>query len=156
LQNATPVTLGATWTEPASGLTTGAAAPLTGCVPDGAEAIGNVQSLARSLTNSAGQVVAADAYFNLSGVSYSTTPRLGTVNVNYYETTDGYDSRGRLERVQSPTGTISRTVFDGLSRVAGIWIGTNDTGATDSNPAGSGPPNNMVKLRQNAYDTYTV
>jgi hypothetical protein len=31
-------------------------------------------------------------------------------------------------------------------------VGTDDTGATDSNPAGSGAPNNMVMISANVYD----
>jgi RHS repeat-associated protein len=131
-------------------LTMSAAPHLTGGVPDGTEAIGNVQTLARSYTNAAGQVVRTDAYFNLSGVSYSTALYLGTANVNYYTTLYGYDHRGREDRVQSPTGTITRTVYDGLSRVVSTWVGTNDTPASGfwspSNPAG------MVQLTADVYD----
>src|SRR5262249_38149364 len=52
--------------------------------PDGAEAISKIQSLSRSYSNSSGQTVRGDAYFNLSGVSYSTTKYIGTQNTNFY------------------------------------------------------------------------
>ncbi len=86
-----------------------------------------LQTLWRQITNAAGQFVAADAYFNLSNVAYATTPRLGTLNSNYYMTTVAYDSRGRQNRVLTPTGTSYRTVYDGLGRVVSTWVGTNDT-----------------------------
>ena len=53
----------------------------------------------------------------------------------------------------SPTLTITRTVFDGMNRPLSVWVGTNDTGATDTNPNNSGTaPNNMVKISENVYD----
>ena len=58
----------------------------------------------------------------------------------------------RQNRVVSPGGTITRTVYDALGRPIGTWVGTNDTGATSSNPAGSGPPNNMVQITGLVYD----
>jgi RHS repeat-associated protein len=131
-------------------LTMSAAPHLTGGVPDGTEPIGGLQTLSRSYTNTAGQVVRTDAYFNLSSVTYSTALYLGTQNVNYYTTVFGYDHRGRQERVVAPTGTINRTVYDGLSRVVSTWLGTNDTPVSGfwspSNPAG------MVQLAADVYD----
>jgi hypothetical protein len=76
----------------------------------------------------------------------------GTAGTNYGETDLGYDALERLNRVQAPGGTITRTVWTAPQRVASIWVGTNDTGATDPNPAGSGSPNNMVRVSQNQYD----
>jgi RHS repeat-associated protein len=134
-------------------LTMSATPHLTGGVPDGTEAIGNVQTLSRSLTNSAGQVTEVDQYFNLNGVTYSTTAHLGTLNTNYYATLDSYDHRGRLERVQAPTGTITRTVYDGLGRVVSTWVGTNDTPASGYwSPTNNTSPANMVQVTGNVYD----
>jgi YD repeat-containing protein len=76
----------------------------------------------------------------------------GTSGVNYAETDYGYDALERQNRVVSPVGTITRTVWTTPQWVASVWMGTNDTGATDSNPAGSGSPNNMVMVTQNQYD----
>src|SRR5262249_49768383 len=39
---------------------------------------------------------------------------------------------------------------DPLGRTLSVWVGTNDTGANDDNPAGSGP-NNMVQISANNY-----
>ena len=58
----------------------------------------------------------------------------------------------RQNRVVTPGGTITRTVFDAPGRVIGTWVGTDDTGATASNPPGSGPPNNMVQITGLVYD----
>jgi YD repeat-containing protein len=124
LQNgSTPIGIGTAWTEPASGLVTGTAAPPTSGGPDGTEAVSSLQTLARDYTNSAGQATASDSYFNLSGVTYSTAAHIGTLNTNYYETTDDYDARGRPTRSVSATGTITRTVYDGLDRVVSTWVG---------------------------------
>lgn len=41
-----------------------------------------------------------------------------------------YDQRGRLERVLTPTGTITRTTYDTLGRVVSSLVGTNDTGTS--------------------------
>ncbi len=87
----------------AEALTMSAAPHLTSSRPDGTEAVGSLQTLARDTANSAGQTVSHDAYFSLSGLTYSTSATLGTENTNYYRTRLGYDSRGRLSRTQSPT-----------------------------------------------------
>src|SRR5262249_20934332 len=69
--------------------------------PDGMESISNLQTLARQLTNKAGQVVNIDRYFDLTGLSYSTSVTLGSEwdplaqTGNYYRSTVGYDERGR-------------------------------------------------------------
>jgi hypothetical protein len=79
---------------------------LTYGVPDGTEEIDDLQSLYRTFTNAAGQVVEQDVYFELDGLSYSTDPYLGTVNTNYYATLYGYGVTGQQDRVEQPTGTI--------------------------------------------------
>jgi YD repeat-containing protein len=122
-------------------------------LPTGTEAVSNVQTLSRTYTNSAGQVVYDDAYFNLSGLTYSTAANLGTENVNFYRTRYAYDSRGRLNRVQLPTGTIERTVYDDLGRVVSTWLGTNDTpGSGYWSPTNNTSPSNMVQVSANVYD----
>jgi hypothetical protein len=126
-------------------------------VPDGAEAVSGLQTLARSYVTKGGQVTDSDAYFNLAGLTYSVNPSIGTLNTNYYSTGYGFDARGRQNMVKSPTGTISRTVYDVLNRTASSWVGTNDNGATDTDPTGGGATgNNMIKVSDNAYDTYTT
>jgi RHS repeat-associated protein len=122
-------------------LTMSAAPHLTNGVPDGTEPISGLQTLERDYTNAAGQMVRRDQYFNLSGLTYSTAPYIGAQNTNYYTTQYSYDHRGRLERTQEPTGTITRDVYDGLGRLASQWVGTNDTPASGfwspTNPAGT-------------------
>jgi hypothetical protein len=91
------------------------------------EAISSVQTLSRSYTNSGGQVTEEDTYFNLSGLTCSTSTYIGTAGTNYYATTYSYAAAGREDRVQMPTGTIDRAVYDGLSQVVNTWAGTDDT-----------------------------
>jgi hypothetical protein len=92
-------------------LTTSAAPTFTGTsgsyVPTGVGTItsANIQSLSRSLTNDAGQTVEDDAYFSLSGVTYSQgTAVLGSSSNdsstgNYHATVYGYNEAGRLDKV---------------------------------------------------------
>src|SRR5262249_34460266 len=76
----------------AESFTMTAAPHTTGGVPDGTEAVGSLQTLSRSYTNAAGQVVTQEDYFNLAGVTYSVAPHLGTQDTNYYQAQLGYDS----------------------------------------------------------------
>jgi RHS repeat-associated protein len=134
-------------------LTFNATPHLTNMVPDGTESIANIQSLSRSYSNSAGQTVRSDAYFSLSGVTYGTAKYIGTQNTNYYTTLYDYDNRGRQNRVQLPTGTINRTVYDGLGRVISTWVGTNDTPAMGMwSPTNNTSPSNMTQITANVYD----
>ena len=115
--------------------------------PDGSEAVGNLQTLSRRFTSAGGQAVETDQYFNLAGLVYATDAYLGTagqvqpdgsVTGNYWATTYGYDARGRQNRQQDPTGTVTRTDYDGLSRVTDVWTGTGDA--------------NLVKISHDDYD----
>ncbi|WP_439623362.1 RHS repeat-associated core domain-containing protein [Gemmata sp.] len=133
-------------------LTTTAAPAVSGGRPTGAESVGQVQSLSRSYVNAFGQVVSADAYFDLGGVTYSTAANLGTEGVNYYRIRYGYDHYGRKNKVTSPEGTITRTEYDGLGRRVSDWVGTDDTPTTGfwspTNLAGT----NTVKVAAYEYD----
>ncbi|MCL2624019.1 MAG: RHS repeat-associated core domain-containing protein, partial [Planctomycetaceae bacterium] len=60
----------------------------------------------------------------------------------------GYDAMNRGNRTVSPDGTITRTVYDWRDNPIQNWVGTNDTGATDSNPKGTG---NMVQVAAAEY-----
>jgi RHS repeat-associated protein len=145
-------------------LTSSATPTVSAGAPTGLETLdtSNIQSLSRSITSNAGQVIETNAYFSLAGVTYSrSSARLGTASNsssagNYHRTLIDYDQRGRVKRVEAPSGTITRTVYDGLGRLSGTWVGTNDTGATNSDPDGSGGPNNMVLVTQNHYDNGSV
>ena len=137
-------------------LTMSATPHLTSGRPDGTESIGSFQTLSRSYTNNAGQVVNEDSYFDLSGLTYSTSTSLGTEGTNFYRTELSYDDRGRLERTLSPTDTISRTVYDGQGRVVSEWMGTDDTPTSGywspTNTAGT----DLVKFSENEYDSGDV
>ena len=130
-----------------------AAPVLTSSIPDGSDAISGIQSLSRSLVNSAGQTVESDAYVSLSGVTYSATAaQLGSAGTNYYATTYAYDDRGRRNRVQTPTADVTRTVYDAMGRPTSTWVGTDDTPSTGywspTNTAGT----DLVKVSENEYD----
>ena len=135
-------------------LTMSATPNLTSGVPNGTESIGSIQSLSRAYVNSGGQVVRQDDYFNLSGVTYSTSNYIGTVNTNFYTTTIAYDSDGRANRVLHPTGTIERTVYDSLGRVVSTWVGTNDTPTSGAwSPSNNTGSSNMVEVSSYVYDS---
>jgi RHS repeat-associated protein len=134
-------------------LTMSATPHLTGGVPDGTEPISNLQTLSRTYISAGGQITDRREYFNLSGLVYATTPVLGTEGVNFYDTRYGYDDRGRQDRVQHPTGTIDRTVYDGLDRVVSTWVGTNDTPASGEwDPTNNTSPSNMFQVTASVYD----
>src|SRR5208337_62972 len=70
-----------------------------------------------------------------------------------YTTLTDYDVDGRQTRVQAPTGTITRTVYDALDRVISTWVGTNDTPASGQwSPANNTSPANMVDVEDSVYD----
>ena len=133
-------------------LTMSAAPAVAGGRPTGAEGISGLQSLSRSYTNAAGQVVYSDVYFNLAGLTYSTAAALGVEGVNFYRTRYQYDDTGAVSRAVSAAGTVTRTVRDGLGRAASEWVGTDDTPTTGywspTNLAGT----DMVKVAEYEYD----
>jgi RHS repeat-associated protein len=156
-------------------LTMSAAPHVTNGRPDGTEAISNLQTLLRTFTSKGGQVIESDAYFKLTGLTYTTNPTIGTEDMkadgtgNYYAMRYAYDERGRQNRVQAPsllvpgqmvpTSTINRTVYDGLSRVVSTWVGTDDTpdpGQMEWTPDTVGPPDNMVQVSAHVYDQATT
>ncbi|MBL9090226.1 MAG: IPT/TIG domain-containing protein [Planctomycetaceae bacterium] len=101
-----------------------------------------------------------DASHLVSSRAYHTIPVSGegTEGTNYDETLYGYDERDRQNRVRSPGGTITRTVYDVLSRSIATWVGTDDEGATNDDPSGASSSgsansgNNMVVVTESAYD----
>ena len=133
-------------------LTMTATPSLTSGVPNGSESIADVQSLSRSYTNDAGQVIEEDDYFNLGGLTY-TSGSMGTSGVNYYATLFGYDADGNQDRVENAQGTITRTVYDGQGRVVSTWVGTNDTPTSGAwSPTNNTSPSNMVETASYVYD----
>ena len=115
------------------------------CLPS-APAQGNWLTWSSTQYNNQHQTISSRIYFLIPSSG------TGTAGTNYGETDYGYDALERQNRVVAPGGTITRTVWTTPQRVASVWVGTNDTGATDSNPAGSGSPNNMVQVTANVYD----
>ncbi|HYE21097.1 MAG TPA: RHS repeat-associated core domain-containing protein [Tepidisphaeraceae bacterium] len=89
-----------------------------------------------------------------ASATYHLIPASGTGSegTNYDTTAFGYDAMDRQNRVRSPGGTITRTVRDARGLVTQTWVGTDDAGATEDNPAGSGSPNNMVQIAASEYD----
>jgi len=86
---------------------------------------------------------------------YHTIPTSGdgSSGTNYDQTDYGYDSRDRRNRVVAPGGTITRTVFDERGNAVSVYVGTDDTGATASDPTGGGGGgNNMVLVTAYVYD----
>jgi RHS repeat-associated protein len=126
--------------------------------PDGTEAIANIQTLTRTFTSRGGQVIEMDKYVSLDGQTYNTSSYLGTAGTNFYATTYGYDDQGRLNQIVLPTGTIQRTVYDGLGRVVSTWIGTNDTpgDGQEWSPDDNTAPANMAPVTASVYDNGSV
>jgi hypothetical protein len=85
---------------------------------------------------------------------YFSVPATGDGNAtdNYNLTVDGFDGMDRQLRVRTPGGTITRLVYGTPGWVKERWVGTDDTGATPTNPGGSGAPNDMVKVEAYVYD----
>ncbi|MEQ9410365.1 MAG: RHS repeat-associated core domain-containing protein [Fuerstiella sp.] len=87
--------------------------------------------------------------------AYHTIPTTGagSSGTNYDETKYVYDSMKRRNRTETPGGTITFDVFDVRSQVVETWVGTDDTGATSSDPSGGGATgNNMVQVTGMEYD----
>ena len=139
------------WTDP-----NGLPATTQGA-PAGTESLASsgqvLLSLSRSFTNTGGQTIESDSYFNVSGLDLADADQHpGTVNVNYYETTYAYNTQGLQDRTVSPTGTITRIVYDDLGRATATWIGTDDTHQYYQawSPGNNG--GNMVEVSANVYD----
>ena len=118
-----------------------------------------------NISNAAGQQIATRVYHTIPASGD------GSAGTNYDETTIGYDFMGRQNMVKSPGGTIRRTVFDTRGRVVCSYVGTDDSGATDTDPtsgrepcsqapsgsssssssSGTDPNNNMVLVSEQTY-----
>ncbi len=87
--------------------------------------------------------------------AYHTIPvsGSGSSGTNYDQTDYGYDSMKRRNRITTPGGTITFNVFDVRGNVIKMFVGTDDTGATNQDPTGGGATgNNMVIISANQYD----
>ena len=99
------------------------------------------------------------AYNNGSNLSYQQVYFLipasgsGSGGTNYNQSQYSYDNMNRRIRARTPGRTITRTVYHPMGWVSETWVGTNDSGATDSDPTGGGTTgNNMVKVADYQYD----
>jgi RHS repeat-associated protein len=121
--------------------------------PTGQESISNIQTLSRSYYNDANQLFENRQYFSLNGLTYSVLPNLGAAGGNYLASIYNYDATGRLQRTQSPDGTITQREYDSLGRLTCTWIGTDDTPASGTwSPLNNGGSSNMVKVASTIYD----
>jgi hypothetical protein len=122
--------------------------------------------------STSGKLLASDTFAQSSYVRWSTTQYSdcchessrrvyhaipasgeGDEGTNYDQSVFGQDSLGRQNRTVSPGGTITRTVFDARGQAVKIYVGTDDTGATESDPTGGGATgNNMVLVTEYEYD----
>jgi hypothetical protein len=87
---------------------------------------------------------------------YHTIPTSGegSSGTNYDQTTFDETARGVRNYVETPGGTITRTVFDARDLPVAVYIGTDDTDATDADPTGnSHANNNMVLVSETEYDS---
>ena len=122
-------TLTFTWTDP-NGLANYLNADST---PNGTESLTSshvaIQSLSRSIMDTAGQKVAVREYFNLTALTYSTSRDLGTKYVsgistaNYYETGYEYNAAGSLIRVTDANGVVTAYEYNALGQVT--WVCQN-------------------------------
>jgi RHS repeat-associated protein len=77
----------------------------------------------------------------------------GEEGVHYNVTAYEYDGLGRMNKVTSPGGTITYTVFDRCGQVWKTYVGTNATEATETDPTNGGLDGNNMKLAsENVYD----
>jgi RHS repeat-associated protein len=129
-------------------------------VPTGAETFtaSDIWSLTREITNNGGQIVQVDEYFSLAGVTYSTSQAvLGTASNdsstgNRHTTLYKYDERGRLERVEDATATVTRTEYDVRGLVTQVWVGTDDTPTSGDWAPDNTAGTNMTMISSNEYD----
>jgi RHS repeat-associated protein len=96
----------------------------------------------RSIYNPTGRKLLEHRVFHAIPTNLST----GTT---YDGMTTAYDHMGRRIRSKEASGTITRTTYDVLGRVASRKIGTNDTGELGSDCTGT---NNMVVTEAMVYD----
>ena len=79
---------------------------------------------------------------------------LGLEGVNFLRTRYAYNDQGQVERVQNPAGTITISTYDGLARLTGTYVGTDDstTNGFKWTPSNAAPTSNMVQVAAHEYD----
>lgn len=97
-----------------------------------------------------GVQIADRTYFEIASLSGLSDK--GTEGTNYLRTEIFAISHlGSLLREADETGTISAYVYDSAGRLIEQWLGTDDSGATASDPSGAGS-NNMALVAKHLYD----
>lgn len=92
----------------------------------------------------------------------SSGPWGGSAGTDYDRTVYTYDNMGRSVRVVDPTGTVDRTVYDGIGRVYATWTGTIDSNGWSASSgngttgAGAGQTDDLTQTSAIAYDGGTV
>jgi RHS repeat-associated protein len=104
-------------------------------------------ALTRNTNDIHGRMLSSRVYHDIPAAG------LGVAGTNFIETTYDYDQMSRQNRSVSPDATVHRTVYSLRGQVVSSWAGTNDTGATNSDPSGAGASgNNMVMLSETEFD----
>ncbi|MBM4093532.1 MAG: hypothetical protein FJ276_29610 [Planctomycetes bacterium] len=93
-----------------------------------------------------GELLKTHVYHDIPSSGYDTK------DTNYTETVFGYDPQGRRDRVVSPGGTITRSVFDAVGRFASQWVGTDDTPSSGTWSPANNSGANMTKVAEYQYD----
>lgn len=121
---------------------------------------------------SSGKLLPTDSFAQSSYTAWSTTQYIdccivasqrvyhtipasgaGSEGTHYEQTSFGYDVMKRRNRTVTPGGTITFDVFNTRGQSMESWVGTDDTGATSSDPSGGGAAgNNMVQTVGLQYD----
>lgn len=105
-----------------------------------------VERLTTIITNQSGSRVLAERKYHTIP---DTTTALPGSSSNYDETTLAYDDIGRLIRVEDPTGTVDRQVWDQRNRLIAVRSGTDDSGEHNGDTGGT---NNMVIVLEGEFD----
>jgi RHS repeat-associated protein len=136
--------------------------------PTGAEAIGSVQALSRTVVDIQGRTQFTDEYTDLTGLAYTPAVTIGAAGTNYLRTQYAYDPVWRPTDTTSPGGRVDRTTYDTLGRVTATLAGKAGTSLTqlsateyDNNQVGDGLPTKVTvkpgngradRVTQTAYD----
>lgn len=121
-----------------------------GNTPTGTEALSEVNRTTNHY-DSRGRLSEVRSYHSLDGLDMDDEGTEGT----HYTTTRylAYDQQDRPLRTQTSDGTITATVYDRAGRAIEQWQGTDDTGATRTDPgAGS---SDLEKVSEREYDHLT-
>lgn len=120
--------------------------------PIGTESVSGVQTLSRDHFNNGDQLVNRDEYYDLTGLTYSTSTSLGTEGTNFNRTRYDHNANGVPDRMVSPAGTIYRIWHDALGREASTWIGLDDTPSSGAWSPTNTSGTDLVKTSDSEYD----